>query len=174
MCPMATKLGPGPLHSPRSPWEALFITLDHMEVRVKAEQGGPIQHKPRQVHKPKKQSSKCDQTLYPSTKEAHGHARGPKGPHATSASPTLAPPSGSSCHSMPSIRGSCSTSILKHPFRSICTDGRDGVDADPPAHRHRLAGLELTSKLTSCPYLRTCHSYNRLWEPTRAEGSISG
>ena len=30
---MATKLGPGPLHSPRSPWEALFITLDHMGVR---------------------------------------------------------------------------------------------------------------------------------------------
>ena len=33
LCPMATKLGPGPLHSPRSPWEALFITLDHMGVR---------------------------------------------------------------------------------------------------------------------------------------------
>ena len=32
LCPMAPKLGPGPLHSPRSPWEALFITLDHMGV----------------------------------------------------------------------------------------------------------------------------------------------
>ena len=32
LCQMSTKLGPGPLHSPRSPWEALFITLDHMGV----------------------------------------------------------------------------------------------------------------------------------------------
>jgi len=33
LCPIATKLGLGPLHSPRNPWEALFITLDHMGVR---------------------------------------------------------------------------------------------------------------------------------------------
>ena len=33
MSPMAPKLVQGPLHSPRIPWETLFITLDHMGVR---------------------------------------------------------------------------------------------------------------------------------------------
>jgi hypothetical protein len=33
LCQMATKLGSRDLHSPKSPWEALFNTLDHMGVR---------------------------------------------------------------------------------------------------------------------------------------------
>jgi hypothetical protein len=31
---MAPKLGQGPPHSPRSPWEALFTILDHMGVQI--------------------------------------------------------------------------------------------------------------------------------------------
>jgi hypothetical protein len=33
LCPTVTKLGLGPLHLPKSPWEALFFALDHMGLR---------------------------------------------------------------------------------------------------------------------------------------------
>jgi hypothetical protein len=52
----------------------------------------------------------------------------------------LAPPSATWHFATSPIRGSSSRSILKHWFKSVCTDGWDGVDVDPLAHPHTLGG----------------------------------
>jgi hypothetical protein len=65
LCPMATKLGLGPLHSARSLWEALFTTLDHMgfwKSLDKVAQSNTSQE-------PKEGNSDLHQTSYPHSKQ---------------------------------------------------------------------------------------------------------
>jgi hypothetical protein len=67
------------------------------------------------------------------------------------------------------IRGSCSRSNAKRWSKSVCTNGRDGVDADPLTHCHTVGRLQLTYQPTSYPNFNMCHLYNHHWEPTSAE-----
>ena len=64
-----------------------------------------------------------------------------QGPTCHIGHPTRALPGATLSAATSSIHGSYSRSIFKRPFKSICTEGRDEVIVDPPAHCHRLGGF---------------------------------
>jgi hypothetical protein len=85
------------------------------------------------------------------TKEASGHGR--------ATCPTGQCPRshlGATWHfTMSLICGSYPRSNVKSWSKLVCTDGRDGVDADPPAHRHTHGGSNrpwnrLTGQVLAC------------------------
>ena len=53
-------------------------------------------------------------------------------------------------------------------FKSVCTDGHDGVVLDPWVHCHGLGALQLTLEPHYLPNFDMCRFHNYLWEPTKA------
>jgi hypothetical protein len=78
--------------------------------------------KPRQVHKPKKQSSKRDQTSYTCIREASGHGKGARGPHAMRGRPHLGATGALLLRSTSPIREMASTML--HKCRSYVSFNR--------------------------------------------------